>query len=155
VFLIPQPYKETSLKSHGYHNLAPKFYCPYKIIKNIGSVAYKLALPVTSKIHLVFHVSYLNKVVGQNCRVQTILPKLDEEGSLWLQPEVILNACEHRLHGRTIKEVLIKWKDTSPEDVTWEPLTIIHKSRRYWITCIENYYNRSLLCWMFPTRRGE
>ena len=103
VFLIPQPYKETSLKSHGYHNLAPKFYGPYKIIKNIGSVAYKLALPVTSKIHLVFHVSYLNKVVGQNCRVQTILPKLDEEGSLWLQPESIINVCEHHFHGITIK----------------------------------------------------
>jgi hypothetical protein len=104
--------------------LAPKFYGPYQIIKCIGSVAYKLALPDTSKIHLVFHVSYLKKVVGQNCRVQTILSELDEYGSLWLQPEVIFNAREHRLCGRTIKEVLIKWKDTSPEDTTWEPSAI-------------------------------
>jgi hypothetical protein len=91
----------------------------------IGLVAYKLALPATSKIHLVFHVSYLKNVVGHNCRVQTILLELDEEGSLWIQPEAVLNFRERKLHGRTIKEVLIKWKDTSPEDVTWEPATIL------------------------------
>jgi hypothetical protein len=101
--------------------LAPKFYGPYQIIKHIGPVSYKLALPAASKIHLVFHVSCLKKVVGQNCRVQTILPELDEEGSIWMQPESILNMCKHHLHGQTIKEVLIKWKDTSPEDATWEP----------------------------------
>jgi hypothetical protein len=88
--------------------LEPKFYGPYQIIKCIGSVVYKLVLPSTSKIHPVFHVSCLKKVVGQNCRVQTILPELDEEGSLWLQPEVVLNNHERQLGGRTIKEVLIK-----------------------------------------------
>jgi hypothetical protein len=127
VFLWLQPYKKTSLKAQGHHKLAPKFYGPYQIIKCIGSVAYKLALPATSKIHLVFHVSCLKKVVGQNCRVQTILPELDEEGSLWLQPEAVLNHRECQLCGRTIKEVLIKWKDTSPEDATWEPTTILQQ----------------------------
>jgi hypothetical protein len=81
VFLQLQPYKKKSLKDKGHHKLAPKFYGPYHIIKCIGSVAYKLALPATSKIHPLFHVPCLKKVVGQNCRVQTILPELDEEGS--------------------------------------------------------------------------
>ena len=107
--------------------MAPKFYGPYQIIKCIGSVAYKLALPATSKIHPVFHVSSLKKVVGQNCRVQTILLELDEEGSLWLQPEAVLNHRERQLRGRTIKEVLIKWKDTSPDDATWEPAAILQQ----------------------------
>jgi hypothetical protein len=74
VFLRLQPYKETSLKSQGHHKLEPKFYGPYHIIKRIGSVAYKLALPTTSKIHLIFHVCCLKKVVGKNCKVETILP---------------------------------------------------------------------------------
>jgi hypothetical protein len=107
--------------------LAPKFYAPNQIIKSIGSIAYKLALPTTFKIHLVFHVSCLKKVVGRNYKVQTILPELDEEGSVWIQPEVVLNTCEHQLCGITIKEVLIKWKDTSPEDADWEPSTILHQ----------------------------
>jgi hypothetical protein len=87
VFLRLQPYKKTSLKAQGHPKLAPKFYGPYEIIKCIGFVSYKLALLSTSKIHPIFHVSCLKKVVDQNCRVQTILPKLDEEGSLWIQPE--------------------------------------------------------------------
>jgi hypothetical protein len=104
--------------------LAPKFYGPYKISKRTGFVAYKLALPTTSKIHLMFHVSCLKKVVGQNCRVQTILPELDE-GSMWLQTEAVLNNREHHVRGRTIKEVLIKWKETTPDEATSEPTTIL------------------------------
>jgi hypothetical protein len=73
VFLRLQPYNQTSRKSQGHHKLEPKFYGPYDIIKCIGSMAYKLALPATSEIHLVFHVSCMKKVVGQNCKVQTIL----------------------------------------------------------------------------------
>jgi hypothetical protein len=105
--------------------LAPQFYGPYKSIKHICPIAYKLALPTAFKIHQVFHVSCLKNVVGQNCMVQTILPESDEEGSIWMQPESILNLHEDHLHGRTIKEVLIKWKDTSPEDATWELAAIL------------------------------
>jgi hypothetical protein len=98
--------------------LEPKFYGPYHIIKCIGFVDYKLALPSTSKIHLVFHVSCLKKFVSQNSRFQTIVSKLDEEGSLWIEREVFLNNREHNLCGYTIKEMLIKWKDTTLEDAT-------------------------------------
>jgi hypothetical protein len=90
-------------------------------------VAYKLALPPTAKIHPVFHVSCLKKVIGNNCRVQTSLPELDEEGSIWLQPEQVLDTRDKHLRGRMIKEVLVKWKDTSPEDATWEPATILQQ----------------------------
>jgi hypothetical protein len=127
VFLRLQPYKQTSLKSQGHHKLAPKFYGPYHILKCIGPTAYKLALLAASKIYLVFYVSYLNKVVGQNCRVQTILPELDEEGSIWLYPESILNMRERHLWGLNIKEVLIKWKEKYLEDATWEPTSILQQ----------------------------
>jgi hypothetical protein len=60
------------------------------MIKCIGPVAYKLALPIHSNIHPVFHVSFLKKVVGSNFHIQTSFPKLDEEGSIWLQLEVVL-----------------------------------------------------------------
>eukprot|EP00253_Pinus_taeda_P033327 PITA_33327 len=92
-----------------------------------GAVAYKLAFPPTAKIHPVFHVSCLKKVIGNHCRFQTNLPELDEEGSIWLQPEKVLDTRERHLRSRTIKEVLVKWKDTSPEDATWEPSTILQQ----------------------------
>lgn len=125
VFPWIQPYKHTSLKENGYQTLAPKFYGPYQVLQRIGEVTYKLALPTTSKIHRVFHVSCLKKVVGTNCRVQTSFPELDEEVSLWIWPEQVLDTCERHLHGRTIKEFLIKWRYTSLEDATWEPTTIL------------------------------
>jgi hypothetical protein len=91
VFLRLQPYKQTSLKDKGCQKLSPKFYGPYQVLQRIGEVAYKLALPPTAKIHPVFHVSCLKKVIGNNCRIQTSLPELDEEGSIWLQPEQVLD----------------------------------------------------------------
>ena len=49
VFLRLQPYKKMSLKQHNKDNkLAPKYYGPYRVLQNIGSMAYKLELPTTS-----------------------------------------------------------------------------------------------------------
>jgi hypothetical protein len=44
----------------------------------------------------VFHVSCLKKVIGTRCQIQTNLPELAEEGSIWLQPEAVLDQREHR-----------------------------------------------------------
>ena len=91
VFLRLQPYKQTSLKAKQCQKLAPKFYGPYTVLKCVGQVAYQLALPSQSKLHPVFHVSCLKKVIGTRCQLQTNLPELAEEGSIWLQPEAVLD----------------------------------------------------------------
>ena len=65
VFLRLQPYKQTSIKQQKKNNkLSPKYYGPYQIMQKIGSVAYNLELPPTTKIHPVFHVSCLKKLIG-------------------------------------------------------------------------------------------
>ena len=88
VFLRLQPYKHMSLKNTKKDNkLSPKYYGPYKVLQNIGSMAYILELPASSQVHLVFHVSCLKKVIGDKLRVQTMLPKLDEEWKIILEPE--------------------------------------------------------------------
>ena len=70
-----------SLKQANNDNkLSPKYYGPYKVLQKIGTMAYELELPASSRVHPVFHVSCLKKVIGENIPVQTILPKLDEEG---------------------------------------------------------------------------
>jgi hypothetical protein len=93
----------------------------------VGQVAYQLDLPSHSKLHHVFHVSCLKKVIGAKCQIQTNLLELAEEGSIWPQPEVVLDQREHHLHQRTIKEVLVQWKDTTPADATWELATILQQ----------------------------
>ena len=89
----------------------------------MGKVAYQLTFPSYSKLYPVFYVSCVKKVIGTKRQTQTNLPKLDEESSIWLQPEEVLDQHERHLHQRTIKEVLVQWKDTTPPDATWEPAT--------------------------------
>jgi hypothetical protein len=91
VFILRQPYKHTSLKDEHCQKLSPKFYGPYTVLKQVGLVAYQLALPSNSKLHPIFRVSCLKKVIGTKCQTQTSVPKLDEEGSIWLQPQTILD----------------------------------------------------------------
>lgn len=114
-----------SEKSH--QKLAPNFYGPYTTLKCIGLVTYKFALPSHSKMYVVFHVSCLKKVIESSCRVQTRLLELDVEGSIWLQPEAILDKHECHFRWCTIEEVLIQWKYTDLEDATWESTDIFHQ----------------------------
>jgi hypothetical protein len=52
-------------------------------------MTYKLELSASSRVHPVFYVSFLKKVIGDKIPVQTILPKLDEEVKIILEPEAI------------------------------------------------------------------
>ena len=79
-----------SLKQSKKDNkLSPMYYGPYKVMQNIGTMAYKLELSTSSRVHPVLHVSCLKKVIGNKIPIQTILPKLDEEGKIILDPEVV------------------------------------------------------------------
>ena len=90
-------------------------------------MAYKLTLLASSQIHPVFHVSCLKKVVGPNCQVKSTLLELTEEGFIWIHPVATLQTRECQLHHQTIKKFLVQWKDTSPEDATWEPASILQQ----------------------------
>ena len=97
VFLHLHPYKQSSLKLKWHQMLAPKIYGPYTVLQKIGFVSCKLELPPSSRIHLVFHVSCLKKVIGTNIRAQIVLPELDNEGSIILELKAILNKRTHQL----------------------------------------------------------
>jgi len=71
------------------NRLSPKYYGPYKVLQNIGTMAYKLEFPASSRLHPIFHVSCLNNVIGDKIPVQTILLELDEEGKIILEPEIV------------------------------------------------------------------
>lgn len=90
VFLRLQPYRQSSLKRSGSEKLKPRFYGPYPIVRNVGTVAYELDLLVDSKIHNVFHVSCLKKALGQQVSMSEVLSPLNDEGKLEMIPKVIL-----------------------------------------------------------------
>ena len=105
VFLCLYPYKKSSLKLIWHEKLDPNFYGPYKVLQTIGSVAYKLELPPSSRIHPVFHVSCLKKVIGTNIKAQTVLPETDKKWSIILEPKAILNKHTCHLLSRSITKV--------------------------------------------------
>jgi hypothetical protein len=128
VFLILQPYKQMSLKQAKKDNkLSPKYYGPYKVLQNIGTMAYKLELAASSLVHPVFPVSCLKKVIGDKIPVQTILPEIDEEGKIIFEPEAITNTRIRQLSNKSISKYLIKWRKLPTEDSTWEDESFIQK----------------------------
>ena len=60
------------------------------MLQNIGTMAYKLELHTSSRVHPVLHVSCLKKVIGENIPVKTILPEFEEEGKIILEPEAVM-----------------------------------------------------------------
>jgi len=128
VFLRLQPYKHMSLKKAKKDNkLSPKYYGPYNMLQNIGTMAYKLELHASSQVHPVFYVSCLKKVIGDKIQVQTIFPKLYEERKIIFEPKAITDTRIRQLRNRSISEYLIKWKKLPVEDSTWEDESFIQK----------------------------
>lgn len=88
-------------------------------------MAYELDFSKNSKIHNVFHVSWLKKVLGQVLTPCEELPPLDDEGQLTLVLEVILDKREKKIWNKTITEFLTKWKNLPERDTTWEKEAIL------------------------------
>ncbi|GJW38191.1 ty3-gypsy retrotransposon protein [Tanacetum coccineum] len=126
VFLKLQPYRQQSLHARAFHKLAAKYYGPYKIVARVGEVAYKLALPVSSKIHDVFHVSLLKKSHG-NHSVSSTLPEVSDTGHSIPLPHRILDKRMVKKNNVAVAEVLVNWSNTEETDNTWEEVQKLQK----------------------------
>ena len=65
----------------------------------------------------------------QKVPFQTILPELDEEGKIILEPGAVIETRTQQLGNRSISEYLIKWKNLRAEDSTWEDKNFIQKNQ--------------------------
>ena len=109
------------------NKLSQKYYAPYKVLQNIGTMEYKLELPASSRVHSFFHVSCLKKVIGDKLPVQTMFLELDLEGEIILEAEAVTEIRTRQLRNQSISEYLIKWKNLPTEDSTWEDDNFMHK----------------------------
>lgn len=82
ILLRLQPYTQSSVANRPFPKLAYKLFGPYKVIEQIGKVAYKLELPTDSNIHLVFHISQLKPFYPDHTQVyNTLLVTTDLQAS--------------------------------------------------------------------------
>ena len=92
--------------------LSPRYVGPFKVIKIVGTQAFKLDLPQELQgVHDTFHVSYLKKYFGKE---ELTIPlkelKVDEKKRLVEEPEAILECKTKKLRNKEIDLVLVRWK---------------------------------------------
>jgi hypothetical protein len=110
--------------------LQHRFIGPYKIIKKISTVAYKLELPESLKIHPVFHVSLLRPyqdpmTFSDRPPVTPPPAPITIDDAPEYEVERIL---DHRTRRRHL-EYLVKWVGYPEYDASWEPETNLNNAK--------------------------
>ena len=108
------------LRSSRKMKLSPRFYGPYRVLKRIGQVAYRLDLPSHSRLHPVFYVSQIKKKLGAADCVVEELSTATDNGTIRLEPKRLIDILWVQHGGKTIQEALVQWTGLSPEDATKE-----------------------------------
>lgn len=103
-----QPYRQVMVALRKNLKLAAKYFRSFEILERVGTTSYKLDLPETTRVHLVFHVSQLKKAIGQ-VQVQKQLPQLTEQGTFDIGPQRVLDHRSVLRDQRVINQVLIQW----------------------------------------------
>lgn len=65
VFGKLKPYRQLSVRLKRGHKLGRRYFGPFKVIKYIGEVAYRLEFPVMANIQYVFYISFLKYYLGE------------------------------------------------------------------------------------------
>jgi hypothetical protein len=88
----------SSLNLGSCAKLAARFCGPFEILERIGPVAYMLALPASTTVHNVFHVSLLNEyVLDANHVIDWNVIQVEPEGVLQVHPVHILDRKRKQL----------------------------------------------------------
>ncbi|XP_022762164.1 uncharacterized protein LOC111308092 [Durio zibethinus] len=85
------------LHKHSF-KLYVRYYGPYKVLKKIGPIVYKLDLPTGAKAHPIFSVFKLKKYNGR-VPTQTNLSLMDADGILAKEPIAILDKRLNKKKG--------------------------------------------------------
>ncbi|XP_019197214.1 PREDICTED: uncharacterized protein LOC109191097 [Ipomoea nil] len=102
--------------------LSPRFIVPYEILERVGSLAYRLALPLElERVHDVFHVSQLKRYVHDPAHVLSSeeIP-LDEDLTYEERPLRILDFKSRDTRRKFVKMVKVWWTHHGVEEATWE-----------------------------------
>ncbi|XP_070020625.1 uncharacterized protein [Nicotiana sylvestris] len=102
--------------------LSSRFIGPFEVLRQVGEVAYKFALPPSlAGVHPVFHVSMLCRYHSDlSHALDFISVQLDKDLSYVEEPMAILDRQVQKLRSRNIASVKVQWWGQPNEEVTWE-----------------------------------
>ena len=110
--------------------LSPRCIGPFEILERVGTVAYRLALPLSlSGSDEVFHVSMLRKYTPDLTHVVDwgkLVVDVDEtfeEG-----PVHIMDSRDQVLRGKTVRLIKVLWQHPGVEEAIWECEDMIYAS---------------------------
>ena len=90
--------------------LSPRFIGPFEILRRVGEVAYKLALPPSlSAVHPIFHVSMLRKYILDESHVLSLdSVELSPDLTFEEEPIAILDRQVRKLRTKEIASVKVQ-----------------------------------------------
>ncbi|XP_068340471.1 uncharacterized protein [Pyrus communis] len=135
VYLRLVLYQQLSLASHPFHKLQPRFYGPFEVLAEVGSMAYKLKLPANLKLYPVFHVFCLKKHIGDHIQPTIQLPVITDKGILQDVLVAMLERMMVKKYTTTATEVLVQWQNHAPADATWEDYADLKSKFSIWLNC--------------------
>ncbi|XP_062094224.1 uncharacterized protein LOC133800283 [Humulus lupulus] len=122
VLIKLQPYRQTTVANRLNSKLSRRYFGPFEIVARAGPVAYTLKLPQGSRIHPTFHVSLLRPYHGTETFSCYPLPELTLANRPVMTPLAVLATRIHFVHNKAVRQVLVQWTLSPPEDATWEDL---------------------------------
>ncbi|KAJ1275228.1 hypothetical protein BS78_05G120600, partial [Paspalum vaginatum] len=125
VLLKMQPYTRSSLANRPYPKLAFKYYGPYKVLEQVGQVAYQLDLRSDSQIHPVFHVSQLEPYVADYTPVYSTLPTATDLDAVAAVPNTIVDRRLVKRGNSAITQVKVTWSGLPDLAATWEDYEVL------------------------------
>ena len=102
--------------------LSPRFIGPFEILKRVGTVAYRLALPPSmSGVHEVFHVSILRRYTPDPAHVVDWGEiEVDTDVTIEEGPVCNMDSRDQVLRRKTVRLVRVLWRHRGVEESTWE-----------------------------------
>ncbi|GKD15773.1 putative reverse transcriptase domain-containing protein, partial [Tanacetum coccineum] len=102
--------------------LNPKYVRPFKVLENVGSIAYKLELPQElSRLHNTFHVSNLKKCYADEpLAVPLDGLHIDDKLHFVEEPVEIMDREVKRLKQSRILIFKVRWNSRRGHEFTWE-----------------------------------
>ncbi|MCO5571022.1 hypothetical protein L7F22_024753 [Adiantum nelumboides] len=132
-----------SLKTGPTPKLLPIFCGPFKILRRVGSMAYKLELPANSRVHPVFHYDNYFQLAFQ-------------DGEVWdLQEEIFKLHEQGKLKGQKLSKshASFKGKGASKED---SPKTILEDMKITPWRQLQGIHEKSLIyCYTLCVKGGS